>query len=114
MHGMRTAWLVLAVSPYLMLAGFDAWMHERSRQVPRVEKWLHAMLGISLIIFIGAAFRSQVLVALSALAVFVPVATADELGFHGQLAARERRVHFASYVALGVFVLVWLWQGSHA
>jgi len=109
---MRTLWLTLAVLPYLALAGFDAWMHERSRQVPRVEKWLHASLALSLIVFMAAAFRSQASVAFAALSVFVPVAAADEFGFHGQLARRERRVHFASYAALGVFVLVWLWQGN--
>jgi hypothetical protein len=109
---MRTLWLVVGVLPYVTLAAFDAWLHERSREVPRTEKWLHAGLGLSLIVFIGAAFRSEALLALAALVVFVPVAAADELGFHGHLAARERRIHFASYAALGLFVLVWLMQGS--
>jgi len=35
---MRALWLALALVPYAALAGFDAWLHEKSRQVPLVEK----------------------------------------------------------------------------
>jgi hypothetical protein len=42
----------------------------------------------------------------------LPLAALDEGGFHRDLARRERRVHFASYAALGVFVLVWLGLGT--
>jgi len=31
----------------------------------------------------------------------------DEVGFHRHLDARERRVHFAAYAALGLFLCVW-------
>jgi len=107
----RTLWLALALLPYASLAAFDAWLHEKSRDVPRVEKWLHAGLALSLIVFLGAVFRSQTLLAFVALSALLPLAALDEGGFHRKLARRERRVHFASYAALGVFVLVWLGLG---
>lgn len=108
---MRAFWLVIALLPYAALAAFDAWLHEKSREVPRVEKWLHAGLALSLIVFLGAVFRSETTLAFFALGALVPLGVADEAGFHGGLAIRERRVHFASYAALGVFVLVWLGLG---
>jgi len=33
--------LGVALTPYLVLVSIDGWMHEASRQVPRVERWLH-------------------------------------------------------------------------
>jgi hypothetical protein len=109
---MRALWLALALVPYAALAGFDAWLHEKSRQVPLVEKWLHGGLALCLIVFVGAAFRAERTLAFLALGLLVPLAAYDEIGFHGTLAMRERRVHFASYAALGVFVSAWLWLGS--
>lgn len=108
---MRAAWLVLALIPYAALAGFDAWLHEKARVVPPVEKLLHAGLALCLIAFLGGVFASAGALALIALAVLVPLALADEIGFHRELAPNERRVHFASYGALGVFVLVWIGVG---
>jgi hypothetical protein len=109
---MRTLWLVLALLPYASLAAFDAWLHEKSRDVPRVEKWLHAGLGLSLIVFVGAVFRAETLLASVALCALLPLAAVDEGGFHRGLERRERGIHFASYAALGVFVLVWLGLGT--
>ena len=108
---MRTLSLALALVPYAALAGCDAWLHEKARVVPRVEKWLHAGLALSLIAFLGAAFGSAGPLALVALGVLLALAAVDELGFHRALARTERRVHFASYAALGVFVLVWIGSG---
>ena len=104
---MRTLLLGLALLPYATLAAYDGWLHERARRVPRVEQWLHAGAAVSLLVFVGAVFRAQTLLALIALALFAPIAAADEIGFHGTLAWRERRVHFLSYAALGVFLLAW-------
>jgi hypothetical protein len=108
---MHTMWLTLALLPYACLALFDGWLHERSRRVPRVEQWLHAGAALCLLVFLVAAFRSSGAVAIGALSLFAPIAAVDEIGFHGHLAPRERRVHFASYVALGVFVVVWISAG---
>jgi hypothetical protein len=104
---LRSVWLGVALLPYLALAGFDAWLHEKSRRVPRIEQLLHAGAALSLIAFIAAAFAAVPLVAASAFVLFLGCAGFDEFGFHRPLPARERRVHFASYAALGLFVLVW-------
>jgi hypothetical protein len=111
---LRSIWLSVALLPYLALAGFDAWLHEKSRRVPRLEQALHAGAAISLLAFIAAAFASAPIASAVALAVFLGCAGFDEFGFHAPLAARERRVHFASYAALGLFVLVWWSQGRGA
>jgi hypothetical protein len=105
----RTIWLGLALLPYATLAGIDTWLHERSRKVPRTEQALHAGAAVGLLVFLGAVFSARNTIALCALCAFVVVASADEFGFHAHLAARERRVHFASYLALLAFVLVWQW-----
>jgi hypothetical protein len=108
----RTILLGLALLPYVVLAGIDTWLHERSRQVPRTEQALHAGAAVGLLVFLGAVFSARTTLALCALCVFAAVASADEFGFHAHLAVRERRIHFASYLALLVFVLVWQWLGS--
>jgi len=104
---LRPFLLGVALLPYLILAGIDAWLHEKSRRVPRVEQALHAGEAVSLFVFVGSAFGARTLLAASALGVFLVLAGADEFGFHGHLAARERRIHFAAYAALLLFVLVW-------
>jgi len=109
---MRALWLALALLPYAALALYDGWLHERARRVPRVEQWLHAGAACSLLVFVGAVFRAQTVLALIAFGLFAPIATADEIGFHAALAWRERRVHFASYAALGLFLLTWWLVGS--
>ena len=107
----RLVWLTLALLPYASLAAFDGFLHERSRKVPRLEQWLHAGSALSIVVCIGAVFRAQTLLAIVAFCVFAPLAMADEFGFHASLAARERRVHFASYAALCLFLGVGLWPG---
>jgi len=96
-----------ALSPYAALVGFDAWMHERARHVPRLEKGLHYAAAMLFIGFVVSVFRDATRPALALLAAFVAVAAWDEIGFHAPLEARERRVHFLSYAALAVFVGAW-------
>jgi len=103
----RTLLFGAALAPYLALAGFDAWMHERARRVPRLEQGLHYTAAALLLAFLVAVFRDAGGAALVLLAVFAAVTAWDELGFHGPLAVRERRVHFAAYAALGLFVGAW-------
>ena len=67
---MRLVWLALALLPNASLEGIDTRMHERSRVVPRVEKILHAGLGLSLIAFLAGAFATWNLLAFVALSVF--------------------------------------------
>lgn len=111
------AWLVLALLPYLALAGFDGWLHEKARRVPRLEQFLHALLFVSFVALLFGVFGARPGFALAALAVFVPAACADEFGFHAALERRERRVHHAAYACFAGFValafalgaLVWPW-----
>jgi hypothetical protein len=106
---MRSVWLALALLPYGVLAGYDTWMHERARRVPRIEQVLHLGLGISLIAFLVGAFRGNTPLALGALVPFLGLLVWDAFGYHAVLEARERRVHAWSYLAFGLFVSVWAW-----
>jgi hypothetical protein len=105
----RIAWLAVGVIPYLGLVVVDAWMHERARKVPTVERITHYLSAIALIGFLAGAFWPHPLLATVSLAVFIPLIAFDELGFHRGISASERRVHFAAYASLAVFVAIWLW-----
>ena len=109
---MRTLWIALGLIPYATLAGIDAWMHEKSRRVPKVEQLLHAAAGVLLVIFVAAVFGAHDAVAATAFVAFAIVASADEFGFHRHLSTRERTVHFASYAALALFVAAWRFGGA--
>jgi hypothetical protein len=103
-----------ALAPYLALVSVDAWMHEASRQVPRVERWLHYSAGALFLGFVIALIRDATVLALGLFGAFLSLTVWDAVGFHRQLAARERRVHFAAYVALALFVCVWAWLDRSA
>lgn len=107
---LRIVLLCLAFIPYAALAGFDGWLHEKSRRVPRVEQMLHASAAVSLVAFVILAFSARNVAAAIVLSVFLVAASVDEFGFHRHLDPRERRVHFASYAALALFVVVWRLQ----
>ena len=104
---MRNLWLGLALLPYLAAAGADAWMHERGRHVPRVEQWLHAGLAATMAIFLAAVFAGRAPIALGALGAFSSLLLWDELGYHGEIARAERRLHMVSWLALAGFVAAW-------
>lgn len=108
---MRCLWLGLALIPYAGLAGYDGWLHERARKVPRVEQALHAALAVSLLAFLTGAFRARPMLALPALGVFLTALAWDEFGFHGHLDSHERRVHFAAFAMFCVFVTAWILVG---
>ena len=96
-----------ALAPYVALVSVDAWMHERARRVPRLEQILHYAAALLFLSFVIAVFRDSSGLALGLLAAFALIATWDELGFHRLLDPRERRVHFVSYAALGLFIGAW-------
>ena len=104
---MRNIWLGIALVPYLAVASVDFWMHERGRQVPRVEQWVHVGLALTMAAFLTAVFTGSAPPALAALAVFVALLAWDELSFHKSIAASERRVHAMSWAALAGFVAAW-------
>ena len=99
-----------ALTPYLALVSIDAWMHEASRQVPRVERWLHYSAGALFLGFLIALFRDATGARAGAVRrIHRAHGVGCESDFIAHLAARERRVHFAAYVALALFVCVWAW-----
>ena len=106
---MRNIWLGIALVPYLAVAGVDFWMHERDRRVPRVEQWLHAGLALSMGAFLASVFADRAAFAAAALAAFLPLLAFDELVFHKEIAAAEKRMHALGWLALAGFLLAWLW-----
>ena len=98
-----------ALMPYLVLVSIDAWMHEAKRKVPRVERWLHYCAGALFLGFLWALFRDSTRLALVLFGAFSVLTVWDEVGFHRLLDGRERRVHFAAYAALALFVGAWGW-----
>jgi hypothetical protein len=106
--------MLAALAPYVALAGYDGWLHEKARRVPAPEKILHALLAVSGVALVSALFVGRSLVALPALLVFAIASAIDEFGFHGLLAAHERRLHFAAYACFAGFVGVSFWRGAMA
>lgn len=104
--------LTLSLLPYLGLAAYDGWLHEKARRVPRIEQGLHALIAIAVVTAVGAIFLHRAPLAWSALAVFLLAEIADEVGFHALLSRRERRVHFAAYACFAGFVATALWLGA--
>ena len=100
--------LAVGLVPYLVLALVDGWMHEKHRRVPKTEQWLHALIFLFVGTFIVAAFLGLTLIAAIALIGAIPVLAADELGFHAELAARERKVHYLADLSLAGFAGLWL------
>lgn len=106
----RTTLLALAVLPYATLLALDAWMHERARQVPRLEQWLHAGLALGIGSFLLAAFLDRTALAFTVLGLTSILMIWDELGFHQGLSRRERLVHLLTFFALIGFITIWRWS----
>ena len=104
---MRSVWLGLALLPYLATAGADMWIHERGRQVRRLEQWVHGGLAVTMGLFLAGVFLERASVALGALGGFFAFLAWDEFAFHRGIARRERQVHVASWVALAGFLALW-------
>lgn len=96
--------LAFALLPYLGLAAWDGWLHEKARRVPRVEQALHGVLGLSFVALLFGVFAERPAWVVPALAVFAVAACADEFGFHASLERRERRLHHAAYACFAGFV----------
>ena len=107
MNAARVMTLGAALVPYLALVSVDTWMHEKARRVPRAEQFFHYAAGLLFAAFACAVFLESA-AALPLLAAFAVCAEVDEIGFHRQLSAAERRVHFVSYAALVLFVITWV------
>jgi hypothetical protein len=105
----RIIWLALGAVPYLGLVAVDAWMHERARKVPPLERIIHYTSAVALLAFLACAFSARHSLAAVSLAVFIPLTVIDELGFHRAIGRGERRLHMAAYAALTLFIGLWLW-----
>ena len=103
--------LLLGFVPYLSLALYDGWLHEKARRVPWREQLLHGSVFASLVTLWWGLLREPRAV-WPALAVFALAAFFDEFGYHGMLAARERRLHFAAYASFAGFVSWAAWLGA--
>ena len=103
--------LAAALCPYLGLALYDGWLHEKARRVPMPEQVFHATIALSLSALLFGLFTDRPLVARLALAVFVVAALIDEFRFHGPLAQFERRLHFLAYTCFAGFIGVAIWLG---
>ncbi len=109
--------LLLSFLPYLVLSAYDGWLHEKARRVPRFEQGLHGVLAISVIALATGLFLDRPWLVLPAVAVFAIAGLADELGFHGSLTMRERRLHHVAYacyagfvgVAVAMGAVIWPW-----
>jgi|CXWL01.1.fsa_nt_gi hypothetical protein len=104
--------LVLCLLPYLGLAAYDGWLHEKARRVPRIEQGLHGVLFVSAVSIIVGIFTARPWLALPAIAVFAAAACADEFGFHAPLEQRERRLHHVAYASFAGFLSVAFWLGA--
>ena len=98
--------LAAGFAPYLALGLYDAWLHGSARRVPLLERALHGLVGLSLAGLWLALLRGETRWAFAALAVFAVAGAWDELGFHGRLDPRERRLHWLAYGCFAVFLAV--------
>ncbi len=103
-------WVLLAAAPYLAIAGYDFWLHETDRLVPRVEGWFHAGIAVGVTAFLTSATLGYNLLAVISLVMLLIAAIVDEVRFHADLESHERRLHHAGGLALVFCIGVWLWM----
>ena len=106
--------LLLSFVPYLCLGLYDGWLHDKARQVPRLEQVFHAVLAVSVGGLVLGLFFDLTKLVRPALVGFAVAALADEFGFHGTLPRHERRIHFAAYACFALFIVVAVRLGAIA
>jgi hypothetical protein len=99
--------LIAALAPYLSLALYDGYLHDRVRRVPKPEQLAHAILGITIALFLFGAFSQRIFLATICLTIFLATYSVDEFVFHRGIAKHERMIHAAAMSALAFFVVVW-------
>lgn len=102
-------YILPAAIPYLAIAGYDFWLHETDREVPRVESLFHVGIAAGIAVFLTFASLAYNKVAAVALIILLIAAGIDEIRFHSDLDFREKRLHFAGGLALAFCIGVWLW-----
>ena len=98
--------LIAAFSPYVGVALYDGWLHEKARRVPRLEQALHALAFAAVSTLWWALWMHRAGWALAALIVFACTAGFDEFGYHGPLDRHERRIHAVAYLCFAGFAAV--------
>ena len=98
--------LFFSLVPYVSVALYDSWLHERSRQVPLAEQGFHAATSLALGVLMFGLFFDHPALLIPAIAGFGLTSCIDELGFHGGLPWRERRLHFVAYTCFAGFVAI--------
>lgn len=106
---LANVWVLLAAVPYLAIAGYDFWLHETDRQVPRGESYYHGAIILGVSTFLVTAALGWNVAATVALLVLIVAATVDELRYHSDLDVREKRLHYFGGLALTFCIGVWLW-----
>jgi len=102
-------WVLLAAIPYAVIAAYDFRIHDTDRRVPPVERICHAVVISSVLLFLVLAATGLNTPAVVVLALLLIAATIDEVIFHGDLDAHERRLHFVGGAALAFCIGVWFW-----
>ena len=100
-------WMILvSFCPYLAVAGYDGWLHEKARRVPFAEQCFHALAALSLPVLLWGLYAQKPGLALAGLIFFAIAASIDEVRFHGPLGRHERRLHFLGYACFAGFAAV--------
>lgn len=102
-------WVLLAALPCLAIAGYDFWLHETDRKVPRAEALFHGGIAVGVVTFLTSAALGYNVVATFSLVVLLVAAVVDEVRFHANLDIREKCLHFAGGLALAFCIGVWIW-----
>ena len=102
-------WVLLAAVPYLAISGYDFWLHETDRKVPRAESLFHGGIAVGVVVFLASAAVGRNSMAAVALVVLLIAAIVDEVSFHANLHAKEKRLHYIGGLALAFCIGVWLW-----
>ena len=98
--------LLVSLAPYLCLALYDTWLHERARRVAVREQAFHAASFVSFVFLMAGLFFDHPGFVWPSLAGFALASLWDEIGFHRGLPRRERGLHFAAYACFAGFVAV--------
>jgi hypothetical protein len=115
-RGMRAAILSASFLPFLYYGTKDTLFHFRGRKVSRTEHWLHAGVGLALVIMFSHALMGHHAIMLGALLLFVLVGALDEYIYHRDIPAEESDLHAKEHLALLIFVVMALvtdWLEKH-
>ena len=98
--------LFISFLPYTTIALYDAWLHERARQVPLSEQALHAAAFVTILLLLSGLLFGQRPLVFVGVSAFAALSAVDEVGFHRGLARRERLMHFLAYACFAGFAIV--------